>query len=1318
MTYFQIRKEISQTILEDENKKKLSPFLWYDNNILLEPHDWVQMMNYDNDYLACDLPFTQLTANCLNRNIILIPILQDDINHYYYYLNKENLEENVTNVMPDSDKQKEDKMFLYIKANNPEIDQHPLVMLYFPDRQFGSDSYYQSIHRSQINDAILNQKTRNVFHIDDSNIEADNEEENSDDENDDYNTSKSRIGGNSFKHVTALTPNDPASSVIVNETDKPQTIKINRKKNARTFVIAPGEGKTPGDWLRDTDFDIEAFPHLFADGKYGLYYDKRPKQISPAKYFPQRILNQNNIFAKEPDYVFMAQMFLERYALEKQIDMSLLHGTMAKTDDGRDKMVPSDDKFAVFQSIPGTPAYWQKFRNEVYARISQLGPFHLFYTLSCNEARWPSVLAEVLKVLQKDKIKVIYPSVKWDGKAESIMVQQLDEQGLPMVITDGKTVMNLEEYHKWYLKTKKLSMTNFLKDHFILISRIFDKRVKDFHTEFLKKKGIRCYVYRVEFQMRGLPHIHGVAWLESEEIKDCLAEDGVFREDPEGEEFLINLINKWYQCSLYSEQEIQKIKIKINDLETNIQKYENDEKKLNEEKEDLLKQLKESKNLPAKTGNKKQYKTKIKTIEQQLKHLSDKLKNLRKDNTIKDMEEKVIKLRRNLDTDRIAKTVNMHRHTGSCKKYRGICRYNFPRLFSDKTRISNPLSNEILPEEKNSILQKRKFIIDQVKKGYSLLTEDDMQYDEDENQIARDELWRKFLTEKCELVPEFHAIYKTDDPLKMYYDAITISEKSRGIILKRKISERNVNNYNPLILSLWEANCDIQLCLDTYAIVSYISDYMTKSDKGLTQTLKEALNEKKNSSEFERLNHVKKKFFESRETCVCEAAYRLIPGLNLKGSDIKTIFLSSGYPQNRRSYFHQLMEEEERAGEGIEIEGRIGRFMQPISKFDYYNARPDDTNSNYTLGQIQNMCFAEFTTKYDKIKEDKIPKEKYAFENFNNESGEIVSGVSYEKNQVEISKNLPKYLFFTMNTTRYYMKLREQPYIARVFTGKRKDIIEDSYSELLLFTAWRNEQETFFNDHPNFKEFIREMFKKQDDDDNENSEGEFIQEMFKNQEEKEVDFINQKNIKNEFMKLGGKRKGDEVEENRRRVFPHSQRIEQLRKILAEYEFLNKEDILDPAGQQQNADEEENDNDNEDHFEDVIDEYPEYNSNRERKHRKSSLKEEKCMYKIPVLDDILEMKNKVKKFSYEQRVVFDRFIDFCKRIMCATRYDGNIDTTPPKIIVHGGGGVGKSYLIKVLSQWVHYILSSWGDISEYPKITKFAFTGSAAYLIGK
>ena len=48
--------------------------------------------------------------------------------------------------------------------------------------------------------------------------------------------------------------------------------------------------------------------------------------------------------------------------------------------------------------------------------------------------------------------------------------------------------------------------------------------------------------------------------------------------------------------------------------------------------------------------------------------------------------------------------------------------------------------------------------------------------------------------------------------------------------------------------------------------------------------LKEALKEKRGAEKFDLMNHLKKTYFFNTQTCVCDAAYKLIPGLELKGS--------------------------------------------------------------------------------------------------------------------------------------------------------------------------------------------------------------------------------------------------------------------------------------------------------------------------------------------------------------------------------------------------------------------------------------------------
>ena len=114
------------------------------------------------------------------------------------------------------------------------------------------------------------------------------------------------------------------------------------------------------------------------------------------------------MYRENADYVFMAQQACERYAIESQIKMAMSHGSIDSNEKGEPVLVPSDDAFTIFQKIPGTPAYWKYFRNELYSKMEALGPFHLFFTLSCAEMRWACILLEVLKVKLNRPLKIMY----------------------------------------------------------------------------------------------------------------------------------------------------------------------------------------------------------------------------------------------------------------------------------------------------------------------------------------------------------------------------------------------------------------------------------------------------------------------------------------------------------------------------------------------------------------------------------------------------------------------------------------------------------------------------------------------------------------------------------------------------------------------------------------------------------------------------------------------------------------------------------------------------------------------------------------------
>ena len=70
-----------------------------------------------------------------------------------------------------------------------------------------------------------------------------------------------------------------------------------------------------------------------------------------------------------------------------------------------------------------------------------------------------------------------------------------------------------------------------------------------------------------------------------------------------------------------------------------------------------------------------------------------------------------------------------------------------------------------------------------------------------------------------------------------YEKAISSFSQNSHVVLKRKPSECNINNYNPAMMKAWQANMDIQYVLNAYACIMYVAAYMMKNERAMGQLL-------------------------------------------------------------------------------------------------------------------------------------------------------------------------------------------------------------------------------------------------------------------------------------------------------------------------------------------------------------------------------------------------------------------------------------------------------------------------------------------------
>ena len=133
---------------------------------------------------------------------------------------------------------------------------------------------------------------------------------------------------------------------------------------------------------------------------------ERDQTLTPLNYIDQRIRNINDRYAQCHSYVFSCVSYIEQQQMNRNINFcTTQRGIKKKGADGSTEY-KLEDPWVVFENISNSPKwvytdllhhhtlnyflrYWSVRRMELKAMLENVGPFHIFFTLSCGDRRYP-----------------------------------------------------------------------------------------------------------------------------------------------------------------------------------------------------------------------------------------------------------------------------------------------------------------------------------------------------------------------------------------------------------------------------------------------------------------------------------------------------------------------------------------------------------------------------------------------------------------------------------------------------------------------------------------------------------------------------------------------------------------------------------------------------------------------------------------------------------------------------------------------------------------------------------------------------------------
>ena len=199
----------------------------------------------------------------------------------------------------------------------------------------------------------------------------------------------------------------------------------------------------------------------------------------------------------------------------------------------------------------------------------------------------------------------------------------------------------------------------------------------------------------------------------------------------------------------------------------------------------------------------------------------DTVRMMTDDETLKETAENVIQ---------IVEEVHGHHHTTSCHKYSPTCRWGFPHFLMWKTILAKPLKES--GEEAEKLKSSYKKILKDVKE--KMINEEVIESIMEKFPKDLDKTRKDYVENRKERIKMLLTLagYGKEEHLILYENALTYSKKGYSVILERDVNEMFINSYNPEWARAWNGNTDIQPCFDYFAVITYITEYFCKDDKG------------------------------------------------------------------------------------------------------------------------------------------------------------------------------------------------------------------------------------------------------------------------------------------------------------------------------------------------------------------------------------------------------------------------------------------------------------------------------------------------------